>query len=275
MVGKTLKVNGTGIHYETYGDGSPLILLHGGMGFDSSYFKVPGILDLATQGTQIILFDQRGHGQSQICSPSNYTHTTWLEDLEELACELNLQKYSLLGHSYGGYLALELAVRNPPELDKLILISTAPGPIDSRDVPHHPSDARLKEDVRGKWPSFFYRGNKYWEIFNKINFRHEPFNAAFHRELKKYDVRNKLERIQAKTLIVVGGEDEHFLSASKQLATGIPQSRLVIIPGAGHFPFIERPEEFHQAVSKFLVPKRQRTPKLPTESRKPRAQMLN
>ena len=58
------EVNGAEIWYQLWGKGNPLICLHGGMGVDSSYLKVPGIIQLANKGRQVLIFDQRGHGRS-------------------------------------------------------------------------------------------------------------------------------------------------------------------------------------------------------------------
>lgn len=251
-VHRFLNLGGSKIYVEIYGQGKPLVFLHGGMGFDASYLKVPGVLDLTKKRVRVILYDQRGHGKSSASLANKYTHATWISDLRQLTARLGLQKFSLLGHSYGGYLALLLAIRNPTELDKLILVATAAGPINTSGIPVHKTDQDLKNDVSQRWSGLFYGQDKHWEVLESINFHHEPFNAAFHRELKRYDVRNKLKEIQVETQVIVGEQDEPFLSECQTLNNKIPNSRLAVIADSGHFPFIERPNEFKKVVSSFI-----------------------
>src|SRR5689334_8729366 len=99
------------------------------MGVDASALCAPGMLNLARQGVRLILPDQRGHGASQRCAGEDYTHATWIADIRQFATFLGLDRFALLGHSYGGFLALEYARRWPDTLSHLILVSTSAGPV--------------------------------------------------------------------------------------------------------------------------------------------------
>ena len=112
----TATVNGIRLTYSDSGCGIPLLCLHGGMGVDAATLRVPGILDLAKLGVRVIIPDQRGHGQSDRSSQSECSHCTWAVDAHELAGSLRLSRFALLGHSYGGFLALEYARRWPESL---------------------------------------------------------------------------------------------------------------------------------------------------------------
>jgi len=252
MKQKYLKVNNTKIYCEIYGKGTPLILLHGGMGLDSSYFKVPGILDLAKRGIQVILYDQRGHGKSQETDSKDYTHRVWIKDLKRLAKKLGLKKFNLLGHSYGGWLALEYAVKRPKELDRLILVDTHAGPVDTSDIPKYKNQAEMNKRSKEKWPQAFFSKNKHWSIFKRIKHNYKPFNAAYHRETENYDVRDKLKNIDAKTLVICGEADTFFLERSQKFVKEIPNAHLEVITKCKHFPFIEMPEDFVNIIVKFL-----------------------
>src|SRR5262245_61499526 len=123
-----IRLDDVDLAYQTWGRGEALIGLHGGMGVDSAYLKVPGVLRLAGD-RRIVLFDQRGHGASGRSAPEDYTHIRWVQDLRDFAAAVAPGTFSLLGHSYGGFIALEFALRWPHLLEALILVGTSAGPV--------------------------------------------------------------------------------------------------------------------------------------------------
>ncbi|MGD0616716.1 MAG: proline iminopeptidase-family hydrolase [Bryobacteraceae bacterium] len=115
--------NGVLIYYETFGQGSPLVIVHGGPGADHTYF-LPYLVPLARHH-QLIFIDERGSGQSQkLDDPSGYTVEAMVEDVEAVRKELGLGRIALLGHSYGGVLAQAYALKYQQNLSSLILCST-------------------------------------------------------------------------------------------------------------------------------------------------------
>jgi len=103
----TVTVNGIRLSYSDVGQGIPLVCLHGGTGVDAGSLHVPGILDLAQFGIRLIIPDQRGHGESERTTQRDYSHNVWAADVHDLAESLGLLTFALLGHSYGGFLALD------------------------------------------------------------------------------------------------------------------------------------------------------------------------
>src|SRR5262249_40202311 len=77
---KRMTVSGTELAYDEWGHGDPLVCLHGGMGIDSAYLKVPGVTGLAGGGRRVVVYDQRGHGASGRSAPREYTHARWAQD---------------------------------------------------------------------------------------------------------------------------------------------------------------------------------------------------
>jgi proline iminopeptidase len=243
-------VTGTTLAYEAWGRGRPLVCLHGGLGVDSAYLKAPGVLGLAGDDRRVLVYDQRGHGASDPSDPADYTHARWAEGLRELAGVLGLGRFALLGHSYGGFLALEFAVRYPHLLTALVLVGTSAGPVSAVPPPVE-SDAGLREFFRGQWPHFFTGPDKHWGVFEQMTFSRGPFEAAFRRELPRYDLRERVAGLPVPTLLLVGGQD-HYRADMEWLAGRMPQSLLVVLPGTGHLPLLEEPAAFRAAVDRFL-----------------------
>ena len=243
-------VNGINLAYKDYGAGLPILCLHGGMGIDSAYLDVPALTLLANRRYRVIIFDQRGHGQSDPSNDSDYTHKQWIEDARGLAEHLNLNRFVLLGQSYGGFLALGFALRWPEMLSHLVLIGTSAGPV----CLHPPScntDDDLRETYRAYWPGFFASPNKHWEIFDRLSFAAKPYRSAFKEELPKFDVRSGVANITLSTLLMVGDQDR-YKPDMRWLHQNLVNSSLVVINQAGHMPFIEQPEEFVRAIGEFL-----------------------
>ena len=102
------RVNGTTLYYETIGQGTPMFIMHGGLGMDHSYFR-PWLDALADQVT-LVYYDHRANGRSE--RPANLdgvTHATWAADADALREHLGYDQILLFGHSYGGFLAQEYA----------------------------------------------------------------------------------------------------------------------------------------------------------------------
>jgi proline iminopeptidase len=117
--------HGVLIYYVTFGQGPPLVVVHGGPGADHTYF-LPYLLPLARRH-RLIFIDERGSGRSQrLQDTSRYTVEAMADDVEDLRVALKLGKISLLGHSYGGALAQAYALKYQQNLSHLILNSTFP-----------------------------------------------------------------------------------------------------------------------------------------------------
>jgi len=115
--------HGVLIYYQTLGQGTPLLIVHGGPGASHDYF-LPYLLPLARHH-KVVFIDERGSGRSQkLDDPSGYTVENMVEDTEAVRQGLKLGRISLLGHSYGGVLAQAYALKYQSNLTHLILSST-------------------------------------------------------------------------------------------------------------------------------------------------------
>jgi pimeloyl-ACP methyl ester carboxylesterase len=112
------------LYYRDIGAGHPVIVLHGGPDFDHSYL-VPE-LDRLARSHRLIYFDQRGRGRSaEGVRPEDVGLLSEIEDVERLRRHLQLPSAAILGHSWGGLLAMEYALRHPDRTTHLILMNTA------------------------------------------------------------------------------------------------------------------------------------------------------
>ena len=112
------------LFYQKFGRGTPLVIMHGGPGLDQGYL-LPQLSELADQ-YQVILYDQRGSGKSVGKSDQYITVEQFVEDLEVLRTSLGIEKFILMGHSWGRVLALRYSVQYQDNIFGLILCSTAP-----------------------------------------------------------------------------------------------------------------------------------------------------
>ncbi len=247
----TADLDGVTLSYTDVGSGTPLICLHGGMGVDRQTLHAAGILDLSKHGIRLIIPDQRGHGKSSHDGDAEYTHATWAADTRSLARHLNLSRFALLGHSYGGFIALEYALRWPDSLSHLVLVATSAGPVFARTVTFA-TDAELREHFRGIWPLFFAGENKHFDLFEKLGFSVGPYNAAFQRELPAYDLHERVTELRVPMLLIVGSTDP-YRAHMEWLAENTPEATLCVLEHVGHFPFIEASADFVREVVYFLT----------------------
>ncbi|HEX9653891.1 MAG TPA: alpha/beta fold hydrolase, partial [bacterium] len=114
-------INGTQLYCKVMGSGEPIVILHGGPGLDHTYL-LPQMAELA-KDYRLIFFDQRlaGRSASNVDS-SAITLQNFIDDVEGVRREFNLEKMNLLAHSWGSFLALNYAITYPDHLKSLTLV---------------------------------------------------------------------------------------------------------------------------------------------------------
>lgn len=120
-----LPVSGAELYFREVGRGSPIVILHGGPDFNHNYL-LPD-MDRLADAFRLIYYDQRGRGKSSPgVAPEDVTIESEIDDLDRLRQYFGLNAISVLGHSWGGLLAMEYATRHSDRVSHLILLSTAP-----------------------------------------------------------------------------------------------------------------------------------------------------
>lgn len=257
---------------EVLGEGAPLLALHGGFGLDHSYFW-PWLQPLPMQ---LVLPDQRGCGKSSRDGLEEASFATLSADLEELREELGLERWTVLGHSFGSYVALDYAHRYPDRVQKLVLVGGAPAldypdvigaNLTKRGTPEQA--ALLQQAMSSPLPSDddFRRG---WNLILPLYFHdfdptvaarmdekmHYSAPALFHgfRMLSQFSSLPWLSDLRMPTLVAGGRHDWIAPPAqgSERLARGLPHAELVLFEESGHFPFIEENDRFLSVLTEFL-----------------------
>jgi len=265
-------VNGTSLFYETIGHGRPLMLMHGGFGFDHTYFR-PWI-DPLGDSAQIILYDHRAMGQSvSPISPKAVSLASLVADADALRTHLGHERVVLLGHSFGGFVALEYALTHGDRLAGLILCSTTPAWDYAETVVENaqqrgtaeqmqtllkafsapiPNDVAFRE-IATTLDSLYFHGQPQ-PVLEGVRFSAAAFNEAQAAIVSAFNRIDRLSELKVPTLVVSGGDD--FLmpvpKAAERLARGLPRSRLVILEQSGHYPFAEEPDRFLSEVRSWL-----------------------
>ncbi len=265
------KVNGTDLHVETVGTGPPLLLLHGGLGLDHTYFR-PYFDQLADVAT-VVYYDHRGNGRS--ARPADYPSEMTLEalvaDAVALLDELGFERATVLGHSYGGFIAQLLAIAHPDRLSGLVLVDTAPA-FDYEPAPTGTDDqmAAFGEVFSGPaaddatwrrlwtsiWPMYFhtYDAEEAARIDAGTHYAADAWNTSAGL-LATFNTLDALGSMPVPSLVVAGRHD--FITppdpGAARIADLIPTSELVVYEQSGHYPFVEEEAAFFADLRAFLA----------------------
>ena len=275
-------VDGRRLFYRSFGESERVLVgLHGGPGSNHKY-RLP-LASLAGEDLRVVLYDQLGCGGSDHPEDhSLFTIERAAEELEALRTGLGLGRVNLLGHSYGGFLALEYALRHPAGLDSLILSSSSasiPRTVIEMGklragLPREMQETMDRCEARGDlqdpaylkcidrlyhqriciidpWPEEMDRLFREWsqDVYREMWGANEFFVTG---NLRDWDVAGRLGAIAVPTLVTVGRYDELPIPLAEQIHEGIPGSRLRIFECSSHMAMLEEPHQYLSAISDFL-----------------------
>ena len=275
-----VEVNGTRLWFDVDGfevvpDGATMrsrptvILVHGGPGtYDHSYFK-PHFRALS-EVAQVVYLDLRGHGRSAWGEASDWSFELCADDLRAFCDALGIVRPIVFGHSMGAFVAMLYGARHPGHAGGLILQSTmARFDLDRlvegvRRVAGDEVAELARRDYGGdpvsdaEWERVFAAFGPVVpgkdELARRIR---NPAVAERGMDLMRgLDVVDQLHRIELPTLIAVGALDAVTdLEAAREIASGLAPGigRLEVIPGAGHFPWLDAPETYWPLIEAFVT----------------------
>jgi proline iminopeptidase len=281
-----IPVEGAQLYVREIGRGQPIIVLHGGPDFDHDYL-LPD-LDRLSDSFRLIYYDQRGRGRSAAnVQPEDVGIASEMEDLEGLRTYIHLESAAILGHSWGGLLTMEYAIRHPDRVSHLILLNTAPA---SRDDFMLFRQERLRSaagDVAKlkalSSTAEYERGDPetvaaYYRIHFRAALRRPehlervvaslglgPTNEGILKARaiedrlmnetwlsSEYDLLPRLKRLRIPTLVIHGGYDLIPVECAAHVAQAIPGARLVVLRECGHFSYLECPDDVRNEIGDFF-----------------------
>ncbi len=276
----TVRIRDVSLFVEVIGRGYPLLLMHGGPGTDHN--TLAAFRSLKDEFT-LVFYDHRCNGHSSGPDVSTMTWENLTADADALRQHLGFETWAVLGHSFGGHVALEYALRYPSRGSHLVLLDTGADARWARDeapkvVLHRTGNAEMADLVRRRFrgefdpksmfSSLMRMGDLYnphtaiWTLMRQLSsgegrsvltMRPAPLGFAGRTLLIGWSVMDRLGEIKVPALVMAGRDDFIFPpEATRELAAAIPNARLEIIDGAGHNPQSEQRNAVLSAIRTFL-----------------------
>lgn len=284
----SLRLPNVTLHYQTMGRGEPVLILSGGPGAPSAYLEP--VYDDVARHARAILLDQRGTGRSVLRRTDSTTLTLRLvvEDIEALRKRLGVKRLTLLGHSWGGQLAMAYTVAHPTRVHALILVGSAgagPGLGD-----------RIMQKLKARLTPLDVESTRYWAAqvanprrnaealmamkrFNTYAYMYDrrlvderlkyvtdaelrsQTGGAMLRDLSRigFDLRTDLTRIgrdpklRPAVAIFYGDVDVVGEVSAPQIEDAFPAATVRVFPHSGHYPWIEATDAFYQELNAFIA----------------------
>lgn len=269
----------TPIHYKTIGKGAPLLIINGGPGMNSNGFE--HLAEQLSENNFAILYDQRGTGKSvlKILDTTTITIQLMIEDMEQLRKHLKIDKWSILGHSFGGMLASQYATQYPQHIEKLILSSSGgidldlltyvsksinsklssqqldsvnywTKKIDDGDTTHA---ARLNRG-RNLAPAYVINKKYLPIIAERLTQGNGTINQLIWQDFQKiqFNCSEKLKTFKQPVLIIQGKEDIISTETAEKAHAAFSNSKVVLMDHCIHYGWLDNPEVYFKEINSFL-----------------------
>jgi pimeloyl-ACP methyl ester carboxylesterase len=232
---------GSRIHYDTYGSGSPVILLHGGLGHSGNWgYQVP---TLVSNGYRAVLIDSRGHGRSTRDSRP-FSYELMASDVLAVMDVLHLEKAALVGWSDGACTALILAAKAASRIAGVFFFACNMDPSGVRPFEATPTLNRCFARHTMDYAQLSATPEHFKSFVEDVTLmqRTQPNYSA--QDLAKINV----------PVVIVQSEHEEFIKRehAEYLAKAIPGAEFVLLNAVSHFAPLQRPEQFNTAILEFV-----------------------
>jgi proline iminopeptidase len=275
------------LHFRDFGVGPAIVVLHGGPDFDYDYLLPE--FDRLAERFRIIYYDQRGRGRSADgVRPEEVSLESEMDDLDHVRRYLGLDSMALLGHSWGGVLAMEYASRHPERLTHLILMNTAPasnrdvnawrqhlhrirpaGDVAAMQFLSGTAEFRAGDlDVESEYYRIHYRPAFYApalldRLIPRLRANFTPERVLVARAIEHrlydetwsspgYDLHPRLRHVSVPALVIHGENDFVPVDVAAHVARAMPKARLVVLSRCGHFAHLEAPDAVMLHVSELF-----------------------
>jgi pimeloyl-ACP methyl ester carboxylesterase len=236
-----VNANGASIWYATYGKGSPVILLHGGL-VNSNWWGNQ-VRALAPHHT-VILIDSRGHGRSTR-DAKPYSYDLMADDVVAVCEALKIKKPDIVGWSDGAIIGIDLAIRHPDRIGKIVAYGA------------NTQTSGMKDDA-DKTPTFAGALARAPKEYEAISPTPKDYQAFYDQISKMWNEQPNWNDAQLKAItnpiLVMDGDHDEIIKRehTEYIAATIPGAGLLILPNASHFAFLQDPELFNYAMGHFL-----------------------
>ena len=277
--GKLVPLNGTDLFVREMGQGETILVIHGGPVLEHGYL-LPHLNKLA-ETNRLILFDQRLSGRSSADVPvEDVTFEKFLGDIDAVRVYAGEESVHVMGHSWGGLLAMMYATTFPEQTRSLILVSPMPASwndwqeesmrlaslaleqdaIDRERVMQSEAFAQQEISAFEELYEISFRGQFHdrskvdqltFYIPPDLNERSRRFGALMP-QFQDYNLYESLATISAPTLVMYGAAEPAASMSGLKIRDAIDGAVFSIIPDAGHFSFVEAPDEFNDVLQQFL-----------------------
>lgn len=248
-----VKANNIELYYEELGEGDPIIFVHGWMEDNSMWNSQ---IDYFSREHRVIAYDQRGHGRSDK-PQKGYSMQTLSDDLYFFAQSLNIERFTLVGHSMGGMTAMVFTLDHPEKVSKLVLIGTDAKSAFSLRIMLWVMMHVLPYNTFAEGSDIkYYRPTEQMKREAAERALRTPRHAAyecFKEFCTKYDIRDRVSNIKIPTLIIAGNKDNLTpVKLNRYLNKQIEGSKMVIIPDSKHMPMIEKADRVNEIMDEFI-----------------------
>ncbi len=263
------------VTYGTRGSALPVIAVNGGPGLSHAYMLVNTMWLRVAAGRMVVFYDQRGTGASKhMRAGAPETMDAQVADLEAVRAALHLDRFALVGDSYGGLLAMAYAAAHPEHVAKLVLSdSAAPSPksmvhllpetfpdIEEQDAAEEKklgptTDAAAQASLRNHFRMIFYSPAKrdaYMAHMGDLGYV-PSVGEAVSKATESLDLTPKLAGFHFPTLVITGRFDLNVAPLTAwRMAHAIPGAKMVFFEESGHLPSYEEPEKYQSVLETFL-----------------------
>lgn len=265
------------LYYEVRGSsaGTPLVVINGGPGVEHSYMHSTlhpvSALDELAMDRPVVFYDQRGVGKSPALQVGqSCVIEDQVADLEALREYLGKQRINILGHSFGGYLAIAYAARYPERIERLILCNSAAAKFSDTvflfakvfpETHERMAAIQIIDEATKKAAFMHYFSMLFYSPKNRDTYlaqvaevnANTEIGDKLLKDMEVLDFTPVLATFRFPTLVITGRFDMNVApSVAYAMHKAIPGSRFVVFEESGHMPFYEEQESFVQTVGRFL-----------------------
>lgn len=242
MIGQVLETDGIQIVYDVHGEGSPVLLLHGGS-VDSTWWGA--LIPTLAESRTVIAMDSRGHGRSSL-DQRQITYRHMADDTLALLDHLGIDRVDIVGWSDGAIIAFDIALRTPERLGKVVAYGV------NFDLSGYCTGESMQSAAMDL---VFAESPKRYREQSPHPERWDEFMANLHQMYATEPnwTRDEIASIQT-PILVLDGIDEEVIDIDhvRLLADLLPNGELLLMPGTGHFAMVDQPEAFTRIVGEYL-----------------------